>query len=384
MKLPLKNNISEQKGSVTIEAALILPIIISVFVFCFSLMYMTFCHVKIQNHLNQLSVDLSYSSYALHELGILDRIQDVYCSNKSDSLSVTELSEFVQLIRPIIKEAEIDVSKINSKQLLSIDKVKQSNNSLSDIAKPANDLITSITTWGEAYDTLILISKKFPSTLKTESIYYLTSQLGRLYFQERLQSYCNQEHIDVQIEISHCELFLEDNSGIVTIEYEYNLPIGLGMHRTVTLVNSCYLYAFAGKGSLEQLELTDLEKSDYGNWKNNESSHNQQDKDQDGFDLQVYITPGGAKYHTNPACFHIKVEPYPMMLGTNQKKNPCLLCSQNKNITPSMMIYSTNTSNIYHINQYCRAIYHNIKEISEKEAIVKGYTPCLTCAKKNN
>jgi SUMO ligase MMS21 Smc5/6 complex component len=204
VKYPLKNKLNRQKGSITIEAALILPLVISCFVFGFSLMYTMFSHVKIQNHLNQLCVDLSYSSYVFHELGIVDKIQKVYQSEKEETLTYEELKEFVQITQPLLEH-----NPPNTTQLPSITSpFVQKNTSKSQIESVEN-LIRTITIWTEEYNTLLSLAKKMPSTIKTESLYYLTSQLGRAYFQDKLQAYCTQERIRTTIYIKHLELFFE-------------------------------------------------------------------------------------------------------------------------------------------------------------------------------
>jgi hypothetical protein len=132
---------------------------------------------------------------------------------------------------------------------------------------------------------------------------------------------------------------------------------------------------------LHQSVKDDLAESNYQTKQNNEENNTTEDQNRRA--LKVYITANGAKYHTNPSCFHIKVDPYPMILGPDPKKSPCSFCSSKVDLYPSMMVYSTNSSSVFHSNKHCHAIYHVVSSMSEKEAIVKGYSPCLTCSKKS-
>jgi len=366
-------------GSVTIEAALILPMIISVFVFGFSLMHMTFVHAKLQNHLNQLCIDTSYSSYILHELDILDRIQGLYQSSKDDALTYDEMTDFIQETKPLIQSMKATNVSQNNHLWLNINEPYDSSENYTDTSFDALLFIEMVSDSVESYQQMVELTEKLPATIKTESIYFLTSQLGRKYFQSKMEEYCNLEKINVTVSVTHCEMFFENDAGNVTIEYTYELPIGIGVSKNIKLSNHAYMHAFGGCNTLLTTENDDLSESDYGSTEL-ENKDNQK-VDQNGCALSVYITTKGTKYHLNPLCFHIKVDPYPMMLGPNPKKLPCEFCAKHVTTNPSMMVYSTNSSNIYHTNQYCHAIYHEIKELTEKEALVKGYMPCGTCSK---
>jgi len=367
------------KGSVTIEAALILPIIISVFVFGFSLMHMTFIHAKLQNHLNQLCIDTSYSSYILQELDILDRIQELYQSSKNDALTYEEMTDFIQGVKPIMQSLKSSSAPQQDNLWMNIAEPFAVTQKNGDTSFDALLFMERVSDSVETYQQMVELSDMIPSTIKTESIYFLTSQLGRNYFQTNLEEYCNLEKIDIDVSVTHCEMFFENDTGKVIIEYMYELPVGIGIKKNIKLSNSAYMHVFGGSNTLVNSTIDDLSESDYGSTELDNTDN--QTEDQNGCALKVYITTKGTKYHNNPLCFHIKVDPYPMMLGPNPKKKPCDFCAKHVSVNPSMMVYSTNSSNVYHTNQYCHAIYHEIKELTEKEAIVKGYAPCGTCNK---
>lgn len=368
MKSILNRQLTTTQGSITIEAALILPFVIGVFVLGFSFMYVSYCHAKIQNRLNELCVEFEYSSYLLHELRIVDRIQELYQQNQDQQISYEEAPQFIKEVSPI---------------LTSFNGGSSDGNSL-------NTEFSTIIQSVESFRNIMTFASELPSTIKCETLYFLMREWGENFFGPRLQSYCNEENISTNISIDHCELFLEDDTGSISISYSIKLPFSFGIFKSIKMCNSAYIHTFAGAERLIEESIVDLDESTYGeedsyideeNIDELENQDEQNDDEKDNNAIKVYVTDAGIRYHIDPYCFHINVIATPMILGENPGKSPCDICSKTIETKLYMVVYSTENSSVYHVENRCRTIYHKLHTLSEKEAIVKGYTPCLTCSK---
>lgn len=394
----IKNRFHSTQGSITVEAALILPIIIGVFILGFSLMYLSYCHAKIQNRLNELCIEFGYSSYLLHELEVVDKIQDIYIENSEQKVTVDEARHFVETLRPMLQTIKTDsfLNKDDHDSILDEEYINNGSSELSDNSAIESEFST-LTKYIDTFQSALTMSSNLPSTIRCESLYFLMRAWGEAFFKPQLQAYCDQENINTIVSIEHCELFLENDTGRITVNYFIKMPFTFGIFQKVRLSNSGYIHIFSGSSELLQQRVDDLEMSDYGadnltdvsnvedkaDSGKEESENQEENQENQENRKKVYVTESGIRYHTDQYCFHINVIAAPMILGDNPKKKPCEICSKHTEIKLYMVVYSTEGSDIYHIQNRCRTIYHYVRSISEKEAIVKGYTPCLTCSKKN-
>lgn len=360
------------KGSVTIESALILPLIIGVFVVGYTFLYASFCHAKIQNKLNELCIELNYRSYILHEIGIIDKLQSLYEMNKYQQLTFEEATRFLDNVKTqLISSHQItDITPDEAK--VSYDRFNTDN----DLQYFLED-IYNIT--GEI-ENIVNTSAKFSSTIKEEAIYYVFRQYVSYFVQSPLQNFCDDENMDTVISLETCNVFLEGDAGKITMSYSLKIPFLFGLSKQLQLSNSGYVHLFTGANTLIQYSNVDLESGDYGH-EDTTGSTDTVSEDDNGLSKEVYVTNNGIRYHEDKYCFHINVIAQPLIWTPSLKKTGCEICVHEDSLNEYMIVYATEGSSVFHTNYRCRTIYHSVRTISEKEAIVKGYTPCKTCSK---
>lgn len=348
-----KNN----QGSMTIEAALIVPFVIMVVLFIFSFSSMAYTHSRVQHVLNQVCVELSYDTYMFDEFGVVDKLQNINELSNGESLTIEQIQNFSNVLtsNPI---QNIGVTSLNAFEF-------DSPVGYFDAASAGLELI----------DESVKVSGYIKDTLIEEGVYFITTSFGRAYVTTKLQTYFDQANLDVEFTIDHLELYNNDDSGVIIISYVSELPFGIIENSLVRQSNSGYIQLFNGHGDYNEKYHKDIARSTYGSGDSIEDL-----VDEDGFYNKVYITEHGAKYHKNPLCFHIKVDSYPAPLSTLTDKRPCSHCVNDSIEGSQVIVFTTLGSEVYHSSPTCYSIYHNISIISEKEAIMKGYEPCGTCS----
>lgn len=357
----LVNNISGKKnnGSITIEAAIVLPFVMFVCLLVFSLSSIVYNHAKVQMLLNQVCVELSYDSYMFDELGVIDVIQDINKNSIGDTLTMEDIKSFSEvLLNNPLESMSFQLSGMND-YTNPIEFI--------DVASSGLDII------GRSIE----YSRKIKDTLVDEGLYYVTTTYGRHYVEDKLDTYLSDAGIEMDFRIEHLELFNYDDSGVVIISYEFEFPFKILKTSSIKLVNSGYIHLFSGHGNYNEKYHKDIKTSSYGSG----DSLDNKDKDEDGFYKKVYITDKGVKYHKNPICFHIKVNVMPIPLSMVPTKEPCSHCVNEEIVSNNVIVFTTLASSVYHSSATCYSIYHNISILSEKEAILKGYEPCGTCSK---
>jgi len=350
-----KNN----NGSITIEAAIILPFVMFVCLLIFSLSSMAYNHAKVQTLLNQVCVELSYDSYMFDELGVIDAIQDITNKSIGDTLTMEDIKSFGEtLLNNPLESMSFQLSGMND-YTNPIEFI--------DVASSGLDII------GNSID----YSRKIKDTLVDEGLYYVTTTYGRYYVKDKLDTYLHDAGIEIDFTIEHLELFNYDDSGVVIISYEYEFPFKILKTSSIKQVNSGYIHLFGGHGDYNEKYHKDIKTSSYGSGDDLDN----EDKDEDGFYKKVYITDKGVKYHKNPICFHIKVNVMSVPLSMVTNKEPCSHCVNESTASNNRIVFTTLGSSVYHSSATCYSIYHNISILSEKEAILKGYEACGTCSK---
>lgn len=99
-------------------------------------------------------------------------------------------------------------------------------------------------------------------------------------------------------------------------------------------------------------------------------------------DLLVYMTSKGVKYHEDPECFHIHVEPKTIICTfTIDQKDICESCG-GKDIAFGTLLYKTDGDSKYHLSPGCHHIVREPYSMLKAKAILCGYQPCLHCSKE--
>lgn len=364
MNKNLIKSLKQHRGSITIEAAIIFPFIVLLFMMFFSLMHIGYTHSKIQFVLNKISKEISYDAYGLYQLGVIEKLQEGTAFFSGDPLTREEIIAFETGLEHQTIEESINLIASNP-QVISAQSL--SPNPISFIEKTKDGLNKLV--------TCIDVGNRIGKTLGTEGVYFITTTVARSYFEEKLKEYLDEEFLDLNIKIEHLEAFGETDAGRIVVSYGYDFPLNLFSRKPMRLRNSSYLHLYAGQGDYNEKQHNPLEESNYGRGSKDSLSL----EDEDGFYKEVFVTKHGIKYHKNPICFHIEVNAIPLPLGSIPNKVPCEHCAKGTKVVG--LVFTTLSSNVYHSSPTCHAIYHESSILSEKEAIIKGYDPCGTCSK---
>jgi len=348
---------SNDRGSVTIEAAIIVPFVMLVCLLILSFSTMTYTHSKVQHILNQVCVELSYDSYMFDEFGLVDKVHSITDLSKGEPLTIEQIQNFGSMM----KSNPMKSIEGGLKEELDF------NNPLEFIGMASSGL--------EIMNKSIEISGQIKDSLIEEGVYFVTSSFGKEYVSRKLDGYFLQAGLNISFNIDHLDMYTHDDSGVVIISYDCQFPFGLLKQPLVKQTNSGYFQLFNGHGDYDEKYHKDIKTSTYGSKNSDEELC-----DEDGYYKKVYMTENGTKYHKNPLCFHIKVNSYPVTLSSISDKRPCSHCA-NQSIDGSHgIVFTTLNSDVYHSSPTCHSIFHNITILSEKEAILKGYGACGTCS----
>ncbi len=332
--------------------------VMGVFLLFFTLMHMAYTHAKVQHCLNEVCKELSYDSYVIDELDITDGLQSAFAKTQGEWLEYEELKAFSERLRngQLLVEGGHAIDQFDASSPISF--------------------VKSVSDGLELLDGAVASGKALSRTVYGEGIYYVTRFFGEAYIRNGLEKKFEESGLKVDFEFEHLELFLDDDSGVVVISYPCRLPLKVPGMEALEMKNSGYVRIFSGYAEHNTRYHRAVERSAYGKGEKGES-----DADEDESIPQVYLTPHGKKYHRNPACFHIKVNPYPVRLSAVSGKKPCGYCADDIDRETDCTVYTTNSGDVYHATLSCTAIHHHIRMMSEKEAIVRGYGPCGTCSR---
>lgn len=346
------------EGSLTVEAAIIVPFVICVCLLIISLSSMMYKHSRMQDLLNEACLELSYDSYLVDELGLIKLVQSLNEAEPVANITIDEIQAFGEFM----ENEPIDV--LSNKLASEV-----------DFKTPVKVVETGIHSL-ELIEQSLELGSRVKDTFVDEAMYLMTTTFGREYIDNKLSEMVMEEGLDIDFEIEHLELYNYNDSGVVIISYTIDLPFNMLKTSSIKQTNSSYIQLYNGHGTYNEEFHKDIKTSTYG--ESSEGSENV--TDEDGYFNKVFITENGARYHKNPMCFHIKVNAYPVPLGTVQHKTQCSHCDAVNITDPNVMVFTTMSSRVYHSTPTCYSIFHNLSIMSEKEAILQGYTPCGTCS----
>lgn len=348
----LRHHIDNEIGGLTIEAALILPLIITAFLFVATMMHMSYLHTKVQTELNDVCMEFMYDSYVLETLGVFDAIQQFSGETRTTKLSTDEVQQLLG----------------GNYSLLSND-LKVELTSAEGFFETSTSLLSCVEEISESI-------RNVHDTATMEGGYLVSTSLGRLYFQSRLNKIADRHGLSSGIIIEHLDAFQTQDEGSIIISYDYPLTLRLFGEDSYRLKNSCGLQAFTGNAELSIVYHEGIETSQYGK----EAASDADGKEEKVYADKVYVTEHGERYHLNLMCWHINVNV--SQIGKNDigSLRSCSKCSNVPIESGDGSYYKTENGRVYHTHRFCSAIYHKISVLTEKEATANGRTPCGSCS----
>lgn len=331
------HNHHEADGSLTLEAAIVLPIVVFTL---FSIIYFAkilFIGEWISHELYLAGQDFSINTHLLSKIEILPYLEQANDQSKeaiATSLSIQDNLEEVQ-------ELLIDVQGAQWGEQ-PLENVIATMNSMDFIWQDAQILLDNGT--GVAANELSqIIGQKY---------------FKALFLSDDKRTQLKKWHVLESLSLKDSDFFQSDGWSTILVRYTIPLPIKLMGEQGITCIQGIRIRSFSGNQQVS----TSVEQEQVMNNK-------------------VYVTEKGAKYHTNKTCFHIYVEAMPHPYADiSQNHRPCELCCQkDETFNEEQIVYATKTSEVFHSKKECTAICKKIIELQIESAEKAGYTLCKTC-----
>lgn len=349
-----------EKGSITIEAAILVPILCGLFLFFAAWFQVLYLQAKMQILLNDACYELSVDSYLLHEIGVVEMVEQIYRTSSKESIKPDDLIACKNALEQIefTSLSQMDFGMDNAMNIETV---------LTDFLKVSEELVV----FGE-------LAEGIGETVSTEGLHFFIKLLTKRYVTQRIQENLKGEFPDLDVRVSYSDIFLENMEGNVVVEYSVRLPFLPEGLAKLYCENSSFVKLYKGFGLHYDKYNKEVNLSQYGN---NTQSSSEEDKVNNRL---VYITKNGKKYHVDINCFHIQVHPSPVKYGLVVKnKEACSCCCHDLSLlNNNSIVFTTASSNVFHMEENCHYLHHDIQEMSDMEAIAKGYLPCGSCSEE--
>lgn len=328
------------RGSVTIEAALILPIVFYAMLVLFGLM--SYLHMDYQIHriATDVAIEFSYDSYLVHELGLTDLI--AHHSKQRQSLMPMDLVEAKEQVDQTIYEV-------------------QSNGVSEEWLQSAGQLM-------EMSKTLVNKAGKLPGEIngvvKSEGTILASRLLFDNYFKYKIKKRLS--HISSfrpgQLRIKSSYYYHDFKASELFVSYLYDFPVRIPFLKQAEIVCPIYVENFVGN----------IPRYDGSKYKEKEVKKEEEDKQ------IVYITENGERYHTLRQCTSIYTKYEKVEKLSISKGKECKVCAK-KGFAFSDFVFKTKASDTYHASEKCTKLNYNVMEITLEEAENRGLTHCGIC-----
>lgn len=372
------------KGSLTIEAALVLPIFLMVI---FSIIYfikVIYIHEQVQHAITEVSNQIALGSYILDNAGIIDLQQDTYDQAKSNLESATgSVEDVLQELEGLTEfkvsgqvQGDMVATSSEGGEGSWCEKLNNLSEEVSSIKNQIEESITNIyNTLTEVMECIQILTEDSKQIIVSMGVVpgmelvnnaigsKVTSTLMQQYISEK--DYINWGIINGKkgMDYTQSQFFLKDDDICIVVRYEIEMPFLKGILKPITITQGVKSRAYTGNGNFNSM-LEKVRKSD-----------EEADKS------IVYITKKGTKYHTDRSCNYIDIK---IKETTYEKvkdnETICEVCAKHGLvISDSETVYSTDVSDIYHTTVNCWTIKRDVMSITLEEAQENGYTHCSKC-----
>ncbi|MBC7960209.1 MAG: pilus assembly protein [Vallitaleaceae bacterium] len=362
------------KGSLTIEAAMVLSTLLLVIFSIIYLVKVVYIHEQFQMALSEVAQQMSVEAYLLEKSGLLDLQQATYLRAKGNvetfEQSFTEVTSTLNGLTDFHETDDIVTSDSSSGvdsegifqelrfQIVntigqSYDKASQLLNFIQMVTEDSKKIITSL----GVVPGLELINNTIGSKIVKSLIC------------ERIKS----EDLEkwgiiggeAGLDFSQSRFMLEDEDISLILHYQINFPFLKDIVPSISMIQSVQVRAFTGDENFEsRLQAEEPEGSEAAM---QEST--------------VYITKSGRKYHQDRTCRYIDVKVNPISYNLVElSKRLCEVCAkEGELLVGSMTVFTTKASQIYHTNSQCWTIKRDVSAVTMDEARDNGYTKCSLC-----
>lgn len=378
---------SKLRGSLSIEAALVLPI----FLFAiFSLAYIIkviYIQEQVQFAINEAANEMAIGTYLLEKGGLLDLQQETYNQATSNiEVTVDAINTVLDTIDGLTEyttnnaqeQTVVEWSPYNEDDtaISKLNHISKNLRALKDqIQTEVIKVYTGISETMDAIRVLTEDSKQMITSLGVvPGIQVMNNVIGskiaaHLVNGQITDKDYNDFHIidgKKGIDYFKSSFCLNDDDLTIVVSYQIEIPFFKGMIKPINMTQAVKVRAYTGNGNFN----SQAEKS-YG--------------DKEKQDI-VYITKNGTKYHTIRSCRYIDVK---VKETTYQRvkdhKAICEICAKELDeLSNNTIVYSTDASDIFHTSKTCWTISREVISVTESEAKENGYTLCSKCREEES
>ncbi len=346
----LNNKIlNRKKGSLTVEAAIVLPIFIFVILAIGFFIKVVNTHEIIQHAINETADDMASSSYIYYSTGLYKIETNIYEDLTERTSKLEEQADELERILSVIKNNNSQNSNQSQEQvhynnvIEIINKVESMTETMKDGSDAVRDLFTLI---NEIKDQGISENiENIVAAGNLELYHYLKNQIGNMIMKEQLEKHLtadNGKSIEERLKELHIVMpevntskhpsrlygldfsrsnYLFGNDQIdIVVMYKIDLPVPIDFIGEIPIIQRAAARAWLGGTNPSLI----LEKS------NPEEDNLTEDKKDDKKSKIVYITRTGKRYHKG-GCRHLRQSKIPARLDEileleNNRYTPCKHC----------------------------------------------------------
>lgn len=334
------------KASVTIEAAIVVPIVFYTMMVLYSLMSYLYLDYRLSRAAAEAAVDFSYDSYLLYHLELSELL--AHHSYQRQSLKAEDILKLEKKAGELTQKP-IDFHAPAAGELIG---------DFREIAKMSGDMAEKISK----------LPEELPGIGKSEATVYVS----RLFFDHYLKQKISRQLAGVsgfqaeRLSIDFGRYLYDFKASSFYVRYLYTFPLPLPFLKQAEIRQPIYVESYIGN----------IRRYD------GEKYQKKEDEQEEPEEPMVYITEkAGARYHTNRYCTVIYSPVYEFMKKKLPDCRACQICEK-KGWIFSDIVYKTDSSAIYHAKKECSRVNHQVTEIPLSEAEERGLTQCRHCQKK--
>ena len=334
------------KASVTIEAAIVVPIVFYTMMVLYSLMNYLHMDYRLSRAAAEAAVDFAYDSYLLYHLELSELL--AHHSYQRQSLKTEDILKMEKKAGELVQKP-IDFYPPAAGDLLA---------DFREMAELSSNMAEKI---GK-------LPQELPGIAKSEATVYVSRVFLDHYLKQKV---CRQltgvsGFQSERLSIGFGRYLYDFKASSFYVRYLYDFPLRLPFLKQAEIRQPVYIESYIGN-----IRRYDGEKY----------QKKEEEEEEPAEEPTVYITEKGARYHTDRYCISIYSPVYEFAKDKLHNCKECKSC-QKKGWIFSDIVYKTDTSSIYHAKKECSQVNHQVTEIPLSEAEQRGLTKCKHCQKK--
>ncbi|GKX30938.1 hypothetical protein SH1V18_34180 [Vallitalea longa] len=375
------------KGSLTVEAALVLPIFLMAILSIMYIMKIIYIHENIQQSLSETANELATYSYILDKSKILGAQQEIYQNASRNSSSGKNM---YNRLEDLFKSIEGGNSYTYEEKKLDTTFVHTSNTSdLNSNIDNFLGIITKIkgimkdnaeTAYGSLYEMVDSLDSVLNSVKKTmvsgslcEGISVANNYVGTKIAEKILDNYITDEQYErwyivggkKGMNFRHSKFMLDNQDIDLVVKYRINIPMPFPGIRNIPMTQRVKVRGWTGNGG-DHNECMEEQKV---------SSQNYEELTDETI---VYCVKNSNVYHKYLTCVNNVTIPE-IYDRSKHKHKLCERCSKNVDMSKIKFVYHTPSGEVYHVDSSCTQIHSDIIEMTKKEAEESGRHLCKNC-----